>query len=289
MAVKFGWFDIPIGGDPLKYKYSANQMRDIWKSLLTNGIVPEIRQSTTGVIVPTKQLGGALSANVAQGLKVTINNGLAFIDGAYFFVYTPEEIPLQAGWINDIVLRLDVTGSEIVFGIFNKQRSAGTIEAGLTRQGGVYELGLHSVNIPSGATQVTASMITDYRLNMSKGFDGLPCCGIVGSLLMPDIDAWYKSATAEQKAWFDKSQADFMTWFSTLADILDENTAGNLLNLINQNTAALASLPTKPLTMQAPITAGGAQTLTTKQVRNITISSGDPVGGVNGDMWFKYS
>ncbi|MFZ2538126.1 MAG: phage holin family protein [Oscillospiraceae bacterium] len=146
--------------------------------------MPEIRQSTTGVIVPTTQLGTSLCATVAQGLKITINNGLAFIDGAYFFIYEPETITLQAGWVNDIVLRLDVTGSDIVFGIFNKQRSANTIEAGLTRQGGIYELGLHSVTIPANTDQVTAAMISDYRLNMGLGVDGKPCCGIVGSLLM---------------------------------------------------------------------------------------------------------
>lgn len=44
----------------------------------------------------------------------------------------------------------------------------------------------------------------------------------------------------------------------------------------------------KPVNMTAPITAGGAQDLIVKQVRNMVISSGTPSGGLHGDVWLKY-
>lgn len=44
----------------------------------------------------------------------------------------------------------------------------------------------------------------------------------------------------------------------------------------------------KPVNMTAPITAGGAQDLIVKQVRNTVISSGTPSGGLHGDVWLKY-
>ena len=39
-------------------------------------------------------------------------------------------------------------------------------------------------------------------------------------------DGWYDSTTAQL-------QQEFMTWFATVQDVLDENAAGNLLNMIN--------------------------------------------------------
>ncbi|WMJ23451.1 hypothetical protein RBG61_01935 [Paludicola sp. MB14-C6] len=206
MATKFGWFDVPLGGDPLKYKYSADEMRDIFSCMLTNGIVPEVRRASTNSVVPITQLGSALSANIGVGLKVTINMGIAWINGAYCIVTAPEPVDVSAGIINDIVLRVDLNGTDIIYGVFSKPRSASTIQAGLTRSSGIYELGLHSINVPAGATQVTKDMITDHRLNMENGPDGLPCCGIIGSMLMPDVDAWYRQATQQQQDWYKESQ-----------------------------------------------------------------------------------
>ena len=36
-------------------------------------------------------------------------------------------------------------------------------------------------------------------------------------------------------------QEDFEVWFATIQDILDEDTAGNLLNLINANSADITA------------------------------------------------
>lgn len=63
----------------------------------------------------------------------------------------------------------------------------------------------------------------------------------------------------------------------------------DLQGKVSANTTAIAAIPSTPLTMTAQLTAGGAQDLATKQVRNVTISPSDPSGGSNGDMWFKYS
>lgn len=234
MSVKFGWFDIPLGGDPTKHSYSADQMRDLFRSMLTNGIIPQIRQTQTNNIIPTKMLGNALSLHISTGLNINIDKGTVFIDGAYLIITEPESLTLVAGRINDIVVRLDKTGSDIVYGVFVKQRGANSIELNLIREGGIYELGIYSVDIKAGTTQVTQNMITDHRLNMKLGSDNKPCCGIVGSLLMPDIDDWYKNATNEQAEWLESSQTAFKEWFKSIQDVLDENTASNLLNLINK-------------------------------------------------------
>lgn len=235
--IRYGWFDVPIGGDVSKYTYSADQMRDLWRSIYTNGIIPNVRQTDNSKIVPETQLGNSLAAIVGQGLSIRINLGIAMLDGAYFIIdEEPINVPVTAGQINDIVLRLDLTGADVVFGIFSKQRSAGTIEAGLTRAGGIYELGLHSVNVPVGADQISASMITDYRLNLNPGPDGKPCCGLVGSLLQPDIDEWYTRARTGMDVFMNTGKEAFDEWFQTLQDTLSGDVAANLYALITEHT-----------------------------------------------------
>ncbi len=210
MATKMGWFDVPLGaetrqlvstsdqaiewintnfGKPLKYYNSAADMRSIWRVMLTNGIIPEIRTAQQTTIIPETQLGSAFSVSMQSGLNIQINPGIGWIDGAYCIVDEPIEVTVAAGTITDITLRLDMSGDDVTFAIAQKTRSAGTPQAALIRTGGIYELGLHSIEVPPGTETLTTEMITDLRLDVSPGVDGEPCCGIVGSLLQPDITA----------------------------------------------------------------------------------------------------
>ena len=52
-----------------------------------------------------------------------------------------------------------------------------------------------------------------------------------------DYNTYVSNKQGEWDSWYDTTttqlQADFMAWFNMLEDVLDENTAGNLLNMIN--------------------------------------------------------
>ncbi|MGI5885448.1 MAG: hypothetical protein ACOX83_10875 [Candidatus Spyradocola sp.] len=226
MATRMGWFDVPLGADtrtlvstpeqavewinqsfgkPLKYYNSAASMRDIWKVMLTNGIIPEVRTAQATTIIPETQLGSAFSIAPLTGLKVQINPGIGWIDGAYCIVDEAMQLDLVAGQVNDIVLRLDLSGSDVQFGVAVKTRSVSTIYEGLVRSGGVYELGLHTVAVPAGAAQITSAMIADHRLDVTACADGKPCCGLVGSLLQPDISLMYDRARAALQAVLDSA------------------------------------------------------------------------------------
>lgn len=226
MATRMGWFDVPLGaetrqlvanaqeavnwinasfGKPLKYYNSAADMRDIWRVILTNGIIPEVRQAKETTIIPETQLGNSFSTTLLSGLRVQVNPGIGWIDGAYCIVDMPVELTVVAGAVNDIVLRLDMSQSDITFGLAVKTRSVASIAEGLTRAGGVYELGLHTVTVPSGETAVTSSMIEDHRLDLTPGSDGKPCCGLCGSLLQPDISQMYDRARSALQAVLDSA------------------------------------------------------------------------------------
>ncbi|MEV2730281.1 hypothetical protein ABNC73_16760 [Paenibacillus larvae] len=111
--------------------------------------------------------------------------------------------------------------------------------------------------VKKGTTTITGADITDLRLNTAL-------CGVVNSLLQADTTAifnqfqdWFirtskkheqeitssleefEAFISEQKQKYSK---DFEEWFSTIKDVLDENTAGHLLNLIQSNTDAIHEL-----------------------------------------------
>lgn len=207
---KFGWFDAPLGaptdeivhtadeaiefindvfGKPEDYYYSAADLRAFFKVIFTNGIVPEIRISSSSSINPFYQIGNSFAASTTDSGVITVNPGTAIIDGAYFMMNTEETMTAPMG-MSDIVLRLDVRNESIIYDLFLKERgNAGSLIDNLTRENGVYELGLFSVERGNGYTK-----LYDHRMDMSIAYDGNPVCGMVGSLLQPDISEWYNNA-----------------------------------------------------------------------------------------------
>ena len=60
-------------------------------------------------------------------------------------------------------------------------------------------------------------------------------------------------------------------------------TSGGIYNAINGFVSKSGT------TMTGILVAYSNSSYTTKQVRNITLSTSDPSGGSNGDIWIKYS
>lgn len=72
------------------------------------------------------------------------------------------------------------------------------------------------------------------------------------------------------------------------ADTVDGNHASAFATA-SQGTLAANALPKSGGTMTGILIAQNNTSYTTKQVRNITISTADPSGGSNGDIWLKYT
>jgi hypothetical protein len=81
--------------------------------------------------------------------------------------------------------------------------------------------------------------------------------------------------TAQFKAKFDETNAAQKAWEIAHCD---ENDAEFALK------APLASP-----TFTGVVTAPTNTSYTTRQVRNVVLSTSDPSGGSNGDIWFKYT
>lgn len=207
MAIRSGFFN-SVSGDR---KYDAKRFAEYFASFIGNGVFPN----------PSDNLQVISNNN----MTVTVRPGKAWING-YILVNDDDyilSIDVADGVlkrIDRIVARYDVANRGITLavkkGIFASTPSAPALQ----RDEDIYELGIADILISNGAVSITQGNITDLRMNSTY-------CGIVTGVV-DQIDATNL---------FAQYDAEFRDWFAGLEDVLDENVAANLLNLINAHKA----------------------------------------------------
>ncbi len=224
-------------------KYTSTFFAEYFASFIGNGIFPNPSTNTQ-----------VLADN---GMNVSAQQGKAWIDGYILYVDNPQSLTLGTGdnllpRIDKVVIRLDKINREIVLAIKKGTPATNPTAPNLQRDGDMHELGIANVYVAKGASTISQRDITDLRLNSNE-------CGIVRGTI-EEIDTttlfnqyqnWIEQKKAEFNQdlinytnvkqgewdnWYDTTtvqlQQDFMAWVSMLEDVLDENTAGNLLNMI---------------------------------------------------------
>lgn len=204
MAIRSGFFN-SINKDRL---YSASNFAEYFATFISNGVFPN----------PSTNL--QVMAN--NDMTVTVQAGKAWINGYilingddYILTLDPADGVLNR--IDRVVARYDTDDREIRLEVKKGTFASSPVAPALQRDADAYELALADVYIAAGVVSVTQANITDLRFNTEL-------CGIV-------------KGTVEQidtTDLFAQYQAAFNDWFQGLKDVLDDNTAGNLLNLINQ-------------------------------------------------------
>ncbi len=234
--------------------YKAEDWAEYFASFIGNGVFP----------VPST----GLQVVIDSGMNVNIKAGKAWING-YFYNNTSDlTITIgtadgQLNRIDRIVVRWDLTNRIISAEVKSSAYSASPTAPALQRDADIYELALADVFVGAGVTAITQSNITDQRLNTSL-------CGVVAAVV-DQIDT--EAFNAQLQAWFAEYQslsaaeyntlvsymnslklqgntqydafeqhmadfeaqaaAEFNSWFAGLQDVLDENTAANLMNITN--------------------------------------------------------
>ena len=88
----------------------------------------------------------------------------------------------------------------------------------------------------------------------------------------------------------DTLQGKSASYFATASNVSTINNSLNKINsdisTINGSLSAKAPLASPSFTGTAKVAAG--TDYTTAKLRNITLSTADPSGGSNGDIWIKY-
>ena len=215
MAEKSSFFN-SVSGDR---KYKAEDWASYFSALIGNGVFPN--PATNLQVVPG-----------ASGLTVTVHAGKAWING-YYYNNTDDltlTLPTSDGSkkrIDRIVVRWSLSDRKISAEVKSGTAATNPSAAVLQRDSDVYELAIADVLVGVAATSITSASITDRR------YDSTLCGVVTGTVQQIDTSAF----AAQVQSFLDDSEAEFTTWLNGIKEVLDESTAGNLLNLINTHKA----------------------------------------------------
>lgn len=216
-------------------KVLASQERARMRGLITNGV-----WGTHDINIKSDY--GPFQVYQNSGMTVNINVGRAHINGVFcnndeVIVKDIQPASPTLNRIDAVVLRLDETNREITVEIVSGTHAANAIPPAITRTATVYEIILAYINVNKGITSITQNMITDTRLDTSV-------CGIVTQMVQSvDTSALYAQIQSDLTELKSQQQADFFDWLDDLQDVLDDNTAGNLYNLITATQEQAKTIP----------------------------------------------
>lgn len=179
-------------------------------------------------------------AVTVSGLTVSVAPGDCLINGRYGYEKETRTFTLAGGGtqprIDSIVLRLDLSLGTRSIDLYLKTGTAAASPAApsLTRDDVTWELGIANIRVEASQVAVSQSAVTDTRLDTER-------CGIVAQAMKTiDTSTYYQQIQSDLAEFKANEQEAFNAWFESIQNVLDGDTAGNLLNLINQNTAAIA-------------------------------------------------
>lgn len=203
-------------------------LRKLTKSLFSDGVLPN---PSTNLQV------------VAAGERIIIKTGFALCDGCQKLQEEDKVLNLPAADnINDridtVVLRLDNNEEvrECEFYIISGMAAASPVRPALTQTESIWEIGLADIRRKANSTEVTNANITDTRYETAR-------CGIISSISRFDTTTLYQQVQDDLYQFRNVNQVEFEQWFEQIKNVLDENTSGNLLNLINEVADRVGDLP----------------------------------------------
>lgn len=240
--------------------YRAEEWAEYFASFIGNGVFP----------VPSNNL----QVVAGSGMVVTVKAGKAWING-YFYYNTGDlslTLPVADGVLNRIdriVVRWDLTERLISVVVKSSTPSASPTPPALQRDADAYELCLADITTGAGVTAISQAVITDRRLDPSL-------CGVVAGVVdqidtaafNAQLQAWFTDYKAQSLQEFNdlvsymeslellgdqqynalqaymnafklEAENDFNAWFASVKNVLDEDTVGHLVNMIQSNTARI--------------------------------------------------
>ena len=179
------------------------------------------------------------------GMNVKVDIGVCYINGYMGWVepaeiFEIEESDLQAR-IDRIVARLDFTDRSIKLYVKKGTPLGNPVAPELQRDYDIYEIGLADIRVNANVIEITQENITDLRLNTEDcGVVAVPLQHVDTTTIFNQYMDWLKRIMQEGEEKLINAEKNFeknfTTWFETIKNVLDGDTAGNLLNLINANT-----------------------------------------------------
>lgn len=182
-----------------------------------------------------------------SGMSITVPAGQAWINGYYYrndgdmaFAIANADGVLNRK--DTVVLRWDINERSITVQVLQGTPASTATAPAIVRTAEQYDLKLAEISISAGTTAITQSLITDTRLNDTV-------CGIVTGVvdqvdtttfynqIQNDLAQFKSGNEADFTTWSDTQKQSFQTWFDGIKNILGEDEAASLLNLINAHKA----------------------------------------------------
>lgn len=211
MAEKYSFFtDI---------EYTVFDWADYFASFIGNGVFPN----------PSTNLQVISNNN----MTVTVKSGKAWING--YFYHNKSDLILSIDNADgvlkrrdSIVVRFDNMGNKITTKVIKGTFSQNPVIPPITRTADFYDLKIADIHINAGDILIAQANISDTRLDKNV-------CGIVTQTVKTiDTTTLYNQIQTDLLNFKTNEQTAFKEWFKSIQDVLDENTASNLLNLINK-------------------------------------------------------
>lgn len=232
MTESSGFFNAELVNDTYDREYLAEHFAKYFSLFIANGVFPN----------PSDGL--QVFENVDPDMNVLMHPGYAWIDGYWYkldgnllLAIDPADGVLNR--VDSIVVRWDLEQRRIYSQVVKGTPASEPAAPEVLRSADYSDLCVAHIRVDAGTTKITQSMITDTR--MDNSLCGI-VTGVVQSIDTTTLFEQYQAALKEfqdsRMTEFDEWQAqekdDFDVWFQTIKDTLDGDTAGNLLNLIEQ-------------------------------------------------------
>lgn len=229
MAITYGFYN-SLNGDR---KYNAFQMSSIFDGVIRDGVFQSI--------------GGYLATKPGTGMQVIVSPGKAWFD--HTWTVNDADLPLDISpsdltlsRYDAVVLETDATKAvrENSIKVVKGTPASAPKKPTLVNEGDVHQHPLAYILVPRGSSSIQVQNI-DIMVGKAE-------CPFVTSILESvSIEALLAKWEGEFKAWSDKKENDFQTWFDDLQSQMEGDVATNLQNQINKINQTTATKETKSL------------------------------------------
>lgn len=230
MAITSGFFN-SLNGDRT---YNADDMSNYFEGIVSDGVYESV--------------GDRLAVTAAEGMAVNVGTGRALIDCKWLRndATCPIQISaadVQLKRIDAVVVKLDVTSRAMSIEVIEGTPSTSWVQPSIVNTLTTKYLVLATVRIGAGATNISASNISDMR-----GSTRCPwVTGVIKQVDTSDLFLQYQTAYARMKAqmeiWQVQQQTQFETWFNGLTESLHVDTTLKKYEYSYKNPSATTTIP----------------------------------------------
>lgn len=214
---------LPFASNNGDRRLRAKDLADFNRSIYSDGISPIN--------------AAGMQVTALENMTLHIQPGRILIDGHLGGDDSPIALTLEPAngslaRIDRIVARYDDVARDMVYAVKKGIAASTPVPVEMEYSELIKERVLADVLVAAAVTEITQADITDRRPNSEL-------CGIAAALMPINADAlfaqWAAAAKESQEGW----EAEFEELLGQMHDLIDEETAGHLLNMINSLSASV--------------------------------------------------